>query len=699
MYGNRKRQDTLSKQHLRKLVAQESKIVSDFLLCETSSSCDNMDNICTIHLNNDCATNSNIIGNDHNIDNAKNNNKNTDMFEQCENDDTLEQWNEYSSSHSQSSVSDNEQDNVICKNRNTESTVPHDLAVWAVEHQVTHTTLRALLKILKKHPCFETLPLDARTLLQTPRQQVIRTVLPGSYYHFGLSNSLRKILAFVENNINIIQITVNIDGLPLSKSSQRQFWPILGSVLPYNYVFVIGIYHGFEKPVNANNFLQDFVEEAEELCANGINVNGENIPCRIEALICDAPAKSFVLCVKGHSGYSSCTKCTTEGEHVGRMCFPEINAPLRSDDDFIQKVDDSYHKPDITCSLLNIPHFKPVSNVPLDYMHLILLGIVRKLLYSWLGGELRYYRLQHRAVDEISLRLIQLKPFIPVEFARKPRHLNCIKLWKATEYRLLLLYTGPLAFKSLIKKNVYVHFMTLHVIMRILSSEDLHEYLNYAQDLIEFFIKTFIKLYGVENISHNVHGLVHLVNDVRKFGPVDNFSAFKFENYLQILKKYLRKADKPLEQLVRRYTEKELIISSLPNFNQIYPTLTSLHYDGPLLLNCHNPQYKIVKFNGFTLKAGTIADNCCSLSCGTIVCIENVAHCTIRNIPVIIGYEFLERKDLFHIPCPSSKLGIYSVGLRSDLKSWPLRNIVKKYVQLPYENDEHAIFPLIHSKM
>lgn len=187
------------------------------------------------------------------------------------------------------------------------------------------------------------------------------------------------------------------------------------------------------------------VNEAKEICTNGIYVNSRNVPCRIEALICDAPAKAFVLRVKSHTGYSSCTKCITEGEYVGnRMCFPQIDAMLRSDNDFIQKIDDNYHKPNITCNLLDIPFFKPVTSVPLDYMHLICLGVMRKLLNLWLNVEL-YYRLQHRSVNKISIRLeTQLKPFIPIEFARKPRKLDCLKLWKATEYRLLLLYTGPL---------------------------------------------------------------------------------------------------------------------------------------------------------------------------------------------------------------------------------------------------------------
>src|SRR5580765_7733247 len=79
----------------------------------------------------------------------------------------------------------------------------------------------------------------------------------------------------------------------------------------------------------------------------------------------------------------------------------------------------------------------------LSGMHLICLGIMRKLLNLWLHGGVQY-RIQYKVVDEISTRLItNLRPSIPIEFARKPRRLDCIKLWKATEYRLILLYTGP----------------------------------------------------------------------------------------------------------------------------------------------------------------------------------------------------------------------------------------------------------------
>lgn len=55
--------------------------------------------------------------------------------------------------------------------------------------------------------------------------------------------------------------------------------------------------------------------------------------------------------------------------------------------------------------------------------------------------------------------------------------------------------------------------------------------LNFAEALLNNFVSSFQVLYDAEYISHNVHNLLHLCSDARKFGPVDNFSAFRFENF------------------------------------------------------------------------------------------------------------------------------------------------------------------------
>jgi len=35
----------------------------------------------------------------------------------------------------------------------------------------------------------------------------------------------------------------------------------------------------------------------------------------------------------------------------------------------------------------------------------------------------------------------------------------------------------------------------------------------------------------------NLHTLLHICSDVQKYGSVDNFSAFRFENYMSNIKK------------------------------------------------------------------------------------------------------------------------------------------------------------------
>lgn len=83
--------------------------------------------------------------------------------------------------------------------------------------------------------------------------------------------------------------------------------------------------------------------------------------------------------------------------------------------------------------------------------------------------------------------------------------------------------------------------------------------IDYAEKLLHYYVEVFITLYGQEHISHNVHNLVHLTDDVKLLGPLDNFNAFKFENYMQVLKNKLRKHEKPLEQIINRIKEMEVI--------------------------------------------------------------------------------------------------------------------------------------------
>jgi len=83
--------------------------------------------------------------------------------------------------------------------------------------------------------------------------------------------------------------------------------------------------------------------------------------------------------------------------------------------------------------------------------------------------------------------------------------------------------------------------MSLSIAIRILASEKFHNKWNsYAKQLLNYFVTNFAKLYGPEHLSYNVHNLTHLSDNVKLYGHLDKFSAFKFENYMQQIKKKSR---------------------------------------------------------------------------------------------------------------------------------------------------------------
>lgn len=175
------------------------------------------------------------------------------------------------------------------------------VAEWAVNFKISQNALNGLLGILRQHTCFEYLPKDSRTILQTKPINIlnIHSVEPGNYRHFGLANAIKENIPLnLKNNASVIHIVAGIDGSPLFKSTAEEFWPILSYIQPNrSNVFRVGIYCGNRKPLDSNKFLKYFVEEINFLDNNGIEINGKNFKVMLDVLCCDAPAKSFVLIV------------------------------------------------------------------------------------------------------------------------------------------------------------------------------------------------------------------------------------------------------------------------------------------------------------------------------------------------------------------------------------------------------------------
>lgn len=243
----------------------------------------------------------------------------------------------------------------------------------------------------------------------------------------------------------------------------------------------------------------------------------------------------------------------------------------------------------------------------------------------------------------------------------------------------------------------------MHVAITIMSNEKhIDHYLEYAKTLLEYFVKTFIILYGKENASTNIHHLLHLHDDVVKFGTLQEFSAFPFENYLQSILKMVRKNSKALEQIVCRISEQKSCVTGnkCQILNSVEPHLQNPHFNGPLVNESNSDlnntsQFSKVAFGKYILKTKE-PDNCCSLIDETIIVIKNFISNEEGNF--VIGCKYNNsRTDFYSEPCKSSKLGIYLVNNLENLQAWNLQKIAYKCLKLEYKN-QYVVFPLLHSK-
>ena len=446
-----------------------------------------------------------------------------------------------------------------------------ELREWAIQFEIKHTALDNLLRILIKNGHEKELPSSSRTLLKTPRLVELKSISDASYYHFDTENMIRSVLkrASAENidSLQHLVLSLNIDGLPLFKSSSTSVWPVLCCIdnLKPRKVFPISFSVGHSKPSNLN-FLNDAVNDLVEISTNGIQFGERNFPVSISCIICDAPAKAFVKNVKLFSGYYGCDRCNQRGVYVGRMTYQQVyDLTLRTDRSFRNREQEEHHKGDSPLQLLPVDM---VAQFPVDYMHQVCLGVMKRMLLIWMRGPRHDYRLSAAQIANISDNLVAMRKFIPNDFARKPRPLSEIDRWKATEFRQFLLYTGQFVIKGILPTKYYLHFLTLNIAISILISEKLtNDYHQYAHNLLEYFVETGKDLYGMEFMVYNVHSLIHLRNDALKFGSLENCAAWNYENYMHHLKRKVRNGNQPAVQLVKRVYE-ELAFEETTPFSE-----------------------------------------------------------------------------------------------------------------------------------
>ena len=131
-------------------------------------------------------------------------------------------------------------------------------------------------------------------------------------------------------------------------------------------------------------------------------------------------------------------------------------------------------------------------------------------------------------------------------------------MWKATEFRQFLLYTGPIVLRKVISEKHYVNFLSLNCGVSFMMNAALatqHSLLTSYW----FFMQNSVELYGRNFVTYIVHALTHLCEVVERYGSLEHCSAYPFENYMHTFKSFVRSTKNPLVQLVRRLEEAQRV--------------------------------------------------------------------------------------------------------------------------------------------
>ncbi len=189
------------------------------------------------------------------------------------------------------------------------------------------------------------------------------------------------------------------------------------------------------------------------------------------------------------------------------------------------------------------------------------------------------------------------------------------------------------------------------------------------------------------NVTFNIHSLIHLASGVKKHGSLEDTSAFCFENKLQIYKNMIQPCGRSLEQIVRRIDQecKISVLSVNPTVStgaQKSLVLKKLHFCGPILPELlSGKQYKQLVLEK-TILSNALPDNCVIMEGSLVVLISNFV-CKNEKL-YVLGKRYLDQENLFSYPLPSDTIFEIVVSqLCTTLESFDFCNIKYKCIRLP----------------
>ena len=281
----------------------------------------------------------------------------------------------------------------------------------------------------------------------------------------------------------------------------------------------------------------------------GVKVNTLLVRGILLSAVLDAPARCMFQEFIQFNGAMGCPCCLAPGETVRTLrgghartypynaSTPSGHYQLRTHDskklaDLAEQRGQPVNGVKGHSWFLHVPKFDIIDSVALDYMHGLVLGVMKMLMGLWFDTA-------HRAecfsitklVGRVDDRITKITP--PHIISRLPRCIAThLKFWKASEFRSFLLFYSIPCLLGILPDEYFQHFLLLNEASYIMLSESIsNESLEKASTMVRHFCLRIEELYGKRYETSNTHSLLHYARKVRLLGPLWANSCFFYEDF------------------------------------------------------------------------------------------------------------------------------------------------------------------------
>lgn len=162
-------------------------------------------------------------------------------------------------------------------------------------------------------------------------------------------------------------------------------------------------------------------------------------------------------------------------------------------------------------------------------------GVVKRLLQYWFSpsySKQNFSLRQH--IDAINTDLVKIR--VPKFIPRLPRGIEMLSKWKANELLSFIIYYALPLFRNRMQLDQLDHLISFVVaIEKILTKELKDLELGIIDKLLKEFVQNMALIYDDEAMLSGVHELLHLVDDIKNIGPLNQYNCFPFENLNRII--------------------------------------------------------------------------------------------------------------------------------------------------------------------